>query len=90
MERIFLVGFLPDVNGRSCKLHPFGCGDSLVVNRVDSGVCLCLHLCLLVHNKLAGYIINDVGSEGCYICFAARSMRQGITIAFRWCNCKNC
>jgi len=77
MERIVLVGFLPDGNGRSCELHPFGCGNNMVVNRVDSGVGLYLHLRSFVQNELAGYIINDEGSEGCCICFAAREYAAG-------------
>ena len=43
MERIVLIGFLPDGNGHSCELNPFGCGNSLEVNRVGSGVGLWLH-----------------------------------------------
>ena len=77
MERIVLVGFLPDGNGRSFELRPFGCGNSMVVNRVDSGVGLCLHLHSFVQNQPAGYIINDDGSEGCRICFAAREYAAG-------------
>jgi len=77
MERIVLVGFLPDANRRSCELHPFGCGNSMVVNRVDSCVGLCLRLHLFVKNELVGYIINDDGSEGCCICFAAREYAAG-------------
>ena len=77
MERIVLVGFLPDGNGRSCELHPFGCGNSLVVNRVDSGVGLCLRLRSFVRNELAGYTIHDDGSEGCHVCFAAREYAAG-------------
>jgi hypothetical protein len=72
MERIVLVGFLPNGNGRSCELHPFGYGNSLVVNRVDSGVGLCLRLHSFVRSKLAGYTINDDGFEGCRVCFSAR------------------
>ena len=71
MERIVLVGFIPDGNGRSCELHPFGCGNSLVVNRVDSGVGLWLRLRSFVRNELAGYTINDDRSEWFCICFAA-------------------
>ena len=49
----------------------------MVVNRVDSGVGLCLRLRSFVQNKLAGYIMNDDGSEGCRICFAAREYAAG-------------
>ena len=44
----------------------------MVVNGVDSGIGLCLCLHSFVRNKLAGYIMNDDGSEGCRVCFAAR------------------
>ena len=77
MERIVLVGFLPDSNGHSCELHPFVCGNSLVVNRVDSGVGLCLRLHSFVRNELAGYTIHYNGSEGCRVCFAAREYAAG-------------
>ena len=48
-----------------------------MVNRVDSGFGLCLHLHSFVQNELAGYIINDKGSEGCCVCFAAREYMAG-------------
>jgi hypothetical protein len=49
----------------------------MVVNRVDSGVGLCLRLSSFVRNELAGYIINDDRSEDCRICFAAREYVAG-------------
>ena len=64
MEKIVLVGFLPDGNGQSCELHLFGCENSLVVNQADRGVGLCLHLHLFAQNELTAYTINDDGSEG--------------------------
>ena len=64
IEWIVLVGFLPDGNGRSCGLHPFGCGNSLVLNWEDSGVGLYLRLRSFVHHKLACYTMNDDGSDG--------------------------
>jgi hypothetical protein len=48
-----------------------------VVNRVDSGVGLCLRLRSFVRNELAGYTIHDDGSEGCRVCFAAREYAVG-------------
>ncbi len=69
--------FLPDGNGRSCVLHPFGCGNILVLNQEDLGVGLHLRLCSLVRNELACYTINDDGSDGCRICFAAREYAVG-------------
>ena len=37
---VILVGFLPTGNGCSCVCHPFGCGNSLVLERDlhDAGV----------------------------------------------------
>ena len=61
-DRIVLFGFLPDGNGRSCGLHPFGCGNSLVLNREDSGVGLHLRLRSFVPHELACYTMNDGGS----------------------------
>ena len=49
----------------------------MVVNRVDSGVSLCLRLRSFVRNELAGYIMNDDGSEGCRVCFAVREYAMG-------------
>ena len=49
----------------------------MVVNRVDSDDGLCLCFCSFVRNKLVGYIINDDGSEGYCICFAAREYAAG-------------
>jgi hypothetical protein len=77
MERIVLVGFLPDGNGRSCGLHPFGCGNSLVLNREDSGVGLHLRLRSFVPHELACYTMNDGGSDGCRVCFTAREYAAG-------------
>ena len=72
MERIVLVGFLADNNGRSCELHPFGWGNSLVVNRDDCGVGLRLHLRSFVEHELAWYTINPDGSDACRVGFMAR------------------
>jgi hypothetical protein len=77
MERIVLVGFLPDGNGRSCELHPFGCGNSLVVNRADGGVGLRLRLRSFVKHELACYTINSDGSDGCRVGFTARAYASG-------------
>ena len=37
-RRIIIVAFLPDNNARSCALHPFGCGNIVVLHRDDDGV----------------------------------------------------
>ncbi len=77
MEQIVLVGFLPDGNGRSCASHPFGCRNSLVLNRDDLGVGLHLRLRSFVRHKLACYTMNDDGSDGCRVCFTAREYTVG-------------
>ncbi len=77
MVRIILVGFLPCDNGRSCELHPFGCGNSLVLNRQDYGVGMLLHLRMMVPHELSCYTINDDGSDGCLVCFVARAYAAG-------------
>ena len=77
MERIVLVGFLPDSNGRCCAQHPFGCGNALVLNRDDMGVGLRLHLCSFVRNELACCTMNADGSDGCRVCFTAREYAAG-------------
>ena len=77
MERIVLGVFLPDGNARSCGLHPFGCGNSLVLNREDLGMGLHLRLRSFVHHELACYTTNDDGSDGCCVCFTAREYAAG-------------
>ena len=77
MERIVLVGFLADNNGHSCELYPFGCGNSLVVNRDDGGVGLRLCLRSFMEHELACYTINPDGSDGCCVGFAAREYAAG-------------
>ena len=77
LERIVLVSFLPNGNGRSCVLHPFGCGNTLVLNREHSGVGLHLRLRSFVRNELACYIMKDDGSDGCHVCFTAREYAAG-------------
>ena len=74
MNRIVLVGFLPCDNGRSCELHPFGCGNSLVLNREDNGVGMRLRLRMTTLHKLACYTINGDGTDGCRVCFVAREV----------------
>jgi len=78
MERIVLVGFLECSNRWSCKLHPFGCRNSLVLNRDDWGVGA--HLRLRMTNavdKLAWYSIGSDGSDGCRVGFTAREYAAG-------------
>ena len=76
MKRIVLV-FLPSDNGGSYELHPFGCGNSLVMNRDDGGVGLRLRLRSFVEHELACYTINNNSSDGCSVCFTAREYAVG-------------
>ena len=77
MERIVLVGFLPDGNGRSCDLHPFGCGNSVVLNWDDYGVGTVIRLCMFVSDELACYTIRNDGSDGCRVCFTSCEFAAG-------------
>ena len=71
MEWIILVGFLPMENGRTCEVHPFGCGNSLVLNREDYGVGIVLWLWFVVRGELTYYTLRNDGTDGCGVCFAA-------------------
>jgi hypothetical protein len=73
MDFIDSVGFLECSNGRSCKLHLIGCGNSLVFNQDGWGVDvrLRLHMTNLV-DELACYSIGSDGSDGCHVGFTAR------------------
>jgi hypothetical protein len=78
MEPIVLIGFLESNNGHSCELHPFGCWNSLVLNRDDWGVGLHLCLCMTkAANKLACYIIRSNGADGCHVGFTVREYAAG-------------
>ena len=77
MNHIVLVGFLPCDNGRSCEIHPFGCGNSLVLNREDSGVGMRLRLRMTAPHELACYTINGDGTDGCRVCFVATEVAAG-------------
>jgi len=66
-----LVGFLPMDNSHNCKLHLFGCWNSLVLNLNDHETGIILWLRVMVRNELAYYTICDDGTDGGHICFAA-------------------
>ena len=53
------------------------CGNSLVLNREDCGVTLCLCLRMMVQNKIACYTINIDASDGCHVCFTTREYAAG-------------
>jgi hypothetical protein len=45
MVWIILVGFIPNNHGRSCEVHPYGCGNALIEeegNGVGHLICFCL------------------------------------------------
>jgi len=72
-----LVGFLPDDNGHNCDLHPFGCGNALILTHDDWGARIRLHLRMMVVHKLTCYTINSDGSDGCCVCFTTRESTAG-------------
>jgi hypothetical protein len=76
--KVTLVGFLPNDNGRSCALHPFGCGNALVLEKDElHGVGMLIRLRLVDVSHLAGYEVMPDGSDGCRVCFAAREFVIG-------------
>ena len=76
-RRIIIVGFLPDNNGRSCALHPFGCGNIVVLHSNDGGVGMLVRLRMLVRDELACFAVNPDGSDGCRVAFAVREYAAG-------------
>jgi hypothetical protein len=76
-HRIVIVGFLPDNNGRSCAVHPFGCGNILVLQHGNGGVGMLLLVRMIVENELACFALNPDGSDGCRVAFAAREYAAG-------------
>ncbi len=77
MVQVILVGFLPNDNGRACALHPFGCGNSLVLETSSRGVGMRIRLRLVDKSHLAGYEVLADGSDGCRVCFATREYAVG-------------
>jgi hypothetical protein len=76
MNRIVLVGFLPDDHGRKCDAHPYGCGNALI-ERSGNGVGTFIRLRLVEVSHLDGYAVNDDGTDGCRVCFAAHEYAIG-------------
>ncbi len=72
-----LVGFIATNNGRTCEMHPYGCGNKLVVERDDHGVGMLLRLRQTVPNEVACYTILPDGSDGCCVAFAAHEYASG-------------
>ena len=75
--RINIVGFLECSNGRTCDMHPYGCGNILVLEHPDNGVGMVLRLRMYVRNELAAYSLNPDGSDGCRVGFASREFPAG-------------
>ena len=67
MYGIVLVGFLPCNNGRSCELHPFGCGNSSVLNHDDYGVGMLVRLQMTELHELACYTMKVDGVDGSFV-----------------------
>jgi hypothetical protein len=74
--RIVLVGFLPDGHARSCKRHPYGCGNALLESQ-GNGVGSVVRLCLVEETNLPGYLVRDDGTDGCRVCLTAREYAIG-------------
>ena len=78
MFQIILLGFLPTNQGHSCALHPFECHNALVLEKPTHGVGLQIRMKMIDRMHLAGYLVNDDGSDGCRVCFAAREYAVGV------------
>ena len=76
-HHIILVGFIETSNGRRCACHPDGCGNSLVVERIDNGVGMELRLWMKAADKLACYVMKPDGTDGCRVSFAAKEYAAG-------------
>jgi hypothetical protein len=66
-RHIILVGFGHFDNGRSCKIHPGGCGDVLVLSKEDFGVGMLLRIHNSISNELAVHVIKKDGTNGCRV-----------------------
>jgi hypothetical protein len=77
--QVILVGFLPNDNGRSCSIHPFECGNALVLAEDGKrhGVGMKLRMWLVDKTHLAGYQMLPDKSDGCRVCFAAQEFAVG-------------
>ena len=66
MVKNILVGFLPRDNRRSCKAHPYGCGNALLEQQCN-GFGRLVQLQLVEKTNLAGYKAGEDGTNGCRI-----------------------
>ena len=51
----------------------------MVLERPTHGVGLQIRMKMVEGIHLAGYMVNDDGSDGCRVCFAAREYAAGVT-----------
>ena len=71
------MGTVASYTHLDAALHPFGCGNSLVLNREDNGVGMRLHFWMTAPHELACYTINCDGKDGCHVCFVVRDVSDG-------------
>ena len=74
---LFLSASCLTTKGCSCTLHPFGCGNIVVLDHAVGGVGMLVRLRMLVQNELACFAIIPDGSDGCRVAFAAREYAAG-------------
>lgn len=70
-------GFLECNNSCTYELHPYSCGNILVLEHLNNGLVIILHLQMYLHYKLDTHSINLDGSDGCCIGFASREFATG-------------
>jgi len=70
------MGFLPEDHGCCCEAHPHGCGNALI-EKEGSGEGRLVHLRLIEKTHLVGHKVQDNGSDGCRVCFAACEYATG-------------
>ena len=82
LYHVELVGFTSSTNGRSCVLHPSGCGIALVRSAPHRGIGMVLRLRLLSPSALAIHTIKDDGSDGCRVGFTKSlyAQRRGVAL----------
>ena len=73
-----IVGIIATSNGRTCNVHRFGCGNSLLLARPARGCGVLLRLKrTMVPNELAAYFVLRDGSDGCRVGFTSREHAVG-------------
>ena len=71
MVKIVLVGFLPQDNRHSCKVHPYGCG-KVLLKKQGNGVDRLVWLQLVERTNLTGCEDGEDGSNVWQVCFAVQ------------------